>query len=176
MRTVLLLPLTAALAVVAGCGSEGTEQATLSLPERDLTLATQAPKVEIASPVELQKVQTPPRSVRPSGRTPRRPTATAAKPAAITAAPAPILAASQPVAERANPTLEPANDRELLPGETVTVLPVSSGPSPAPEDWLDERPTARGGDFDIGDIGGRCPRRGRIPDIGIAAIPLPEFR
>jgi hypothetical protein len=65
-----------------------------------------------------------------------------------------------------------SSGRELAPGKTVTVIPVSSGPSiRADEDdsWLpSERPRGiiMGG-------GGRCPRRGGVRGIGIAGrIPV----
>jgi hypothetical protein len=179
MRTVSLLPLTAMVAVVAGCGPQGREHAARSVPQRDLTLAAQTHQMEIASPVELGSLRTLSRTVRPS-RTPRpksaqRSSAVGAKPApaALAAAPAVVLA-SHPVAEPASTASEPANDRELLPGKTVTLIPASSGPSTTPE-WTDEGPPARGRTMVVGG-GGRCPGRGRGPGIGIATAPRPDFR
>ena len=58
MRIVMLLPLALAAAAAGGCrtASEGTEQAALGVPQRDLTLQqAAAPEVEIASPVELAR-------------------------------------------------------------------------------------------------------------------------
>ena len=58
MRIVMLLPLALAAVAAGGCrtASEGTEQAALGVPQRDLTLQqTAAPEVEIASPVELAR-------------------------------------------------------------------------------------------------------------------------
>ena len=71
MRIVMLLPLALAAVAVGGCrtASEGTEQAALGVPQRDLTLQqAAAPEVEIASPVELARV---PRE-RPTTQRPRR--------------------------------------------------------------------------------------------------------
>jgi hypothetical protein len=182
MRTVFLLPLTAVMAVAAGCGAEGREQAARSLPQRDLTLATQAAEVKIASPVELQQLRTQYRTVRPPRREPRRSGAIETEPAPVAVAPlavlgagsAVVLPASPSVAESASTASEAANDRELLPGKTVTIIPASSGPSPAPP-LTDDFPTAQGGTFAVRG-GGRCPPRGRRPGIGIATAPRPDFR
>jgi hypothetical protein len=178
MRTVYLLPLTAMVAVVAGCGSQGRDPAARSVPQRDLTLAAQTREVDIASPVELQNLRTQYRTVRPA-RTPRRssaqrPSPVVTKPASASVATAPtVVLASYPVAEPANTAPEAANDRELLPGKTVTLIPASSGPSAAPDETGDF-PTARGTMVARG--GGRCPGRGRGPGIGIATGPRPDFR
>jgi len=174
MRTMLLLPLTALVAVVAGCGSEAKEQAARSLPQRDLTLATQTAQVEIASPVEMQQ---PPRSAR-RARAPRsRPLEPRVKLADLWTPP-PLPVPPQPVAQpvSTSPTPEegasPNNDRELLPGKTVTVIPASTGPSTGP-DTADEPPPARGRTMVAGG-GGTCRGRGRGPGIG--AAPRPDFR
>jgi hypothetical protein len=173
MRTIFLLPLTAVVTVVVGCGPEGSEQAALSLPQRDLTLPTQTAEVEIASPVELQNLRVQHRTARPSRRTSRR-SIPEAKPTPAAPATALVVAASYPVAQPANTASEPANDRELLPGKTVTVIPVSTGPSTG-SDWSDDFPRAKGGTMVVRG-GGRCPPRGRGPGIGIAAAPRPDFR
>jgi hypothetical protein len=170
MRTVFLLPLTAVVVVVAGCGTEGRESAALSPPQRDLTLAAQAPEVEIASPIELQQLRTQYRAVRRSPRIVQ----TAPKVIfASVATPAPVLAAPTPVAQPATTASEPANDRELLPGKTVTVIPASSGPS-AGSDGTDEVPAIKGRPMVRGG-GGTCRGRGRGPG-GIAGVPRPDFR
>ncbi|MEO8089733.1 MAG: hypothetical protein ABI703_05515 [Gemmatimonadales bacterium] len=166
MRTILLLPLTALVAVAAGCGSGAGEQKTGSLPERDLTLVSQTAQVEIASPVETQRVPSQRRTVRhpPSSRQP-----TVRLAAVTAAAPAP---APEPVVQPASPEPASANDRELLPGKTVTLIPASSGPSAAPDE-TDELPTVRGRTM-VGHGGGRCRGGGRGP--GIATAPRPDFR
>lgn len=165
MRTILLLPLTALVAVAAGCGSGASEQKTGSLPERDLTLVSQTAQVEIASPVETQRVPSQRRTVRypPSSRQPT------VRLAAMTA-PAP---APEPVVQPASPEPTSVNDRELLPGKTVTLIPASSGPSAAPDD-TEELPAVRGRTM-VGHGGGTCRGRGgRGP--GIATAPRPDFR
>ena len=83
MRAIVLFPLTALVAVAAGCGSGGREQATGSVPQRDLTLVQQTPAVEIASPVETQQLRVQHRTVRHSQL--------AVRLAAVTL-PAPVLA------------------------------------------------------------------------------------
>ncbi len=168
MRTILLLPFTALVAVVAGCGSGASEQKTGSLPERDLTLVSQTAQVEIASPVETQRVPSQRRTVRhpPSSRQP------AVILAAVTAAaPAP---APEPAVQPASPEPTLANDRELLPGKTVTLIPASSGPSTGP-DQTDDLPAAHGRTMVVRG-GGTCRGRGRGPGIGIAGAPRPDFR
>lgn len=152
MRTVFLLPLALAAAAVAGCGtaSEGREQAALRTPRRDLTLRpADAVETEVASPVELGStpVQRPTthrlqRSRRPAPA--RRPQAIEAGGAPATPAPAPAPAATVPAFLAASTAPQPADPHELAPGQSVTVIPASSGPSTAPEatpDWTDERPS-----------------------------------
>lgn len=177
MRTVFLLPLTALVAVAAGCGSEAREQRR-SVPERDLTLVTQTAYVEIASPVETQVRRAP---ARRSSREPKVQLAVFTAPlAALGAGSAPVLAAPEPVAKPASTASTPEegassdNGRELLPGKTVTLIPASSGPSTG-SDEADELPAARGRPMVVRG-GGKCGGRGRGPGIGIAGAPRPDFR
>jgi hypothetical protein len=163
MRTIVLFPLTALVAVAAGCGSAGREQATRSVPRRDLTLVQQTPAVEIASPVETQQLRVQHRTVRHSQLAVRLATATL---------PAPVLAIPQPVAQPVSTPATPANDRELLPGKTITVIPASSTPSTG-SDGTDELPATRGRTM-VAHGGGGC--RGRGPGIGMAPGPRPDFR
>jgi hypothetical protein len=176
MRTSFLFPLTALVAVVAGCGSEVKEHAARSVPQRDLTLVPQSPGLEIASPVEIQRLRIQHQAARRS--IPREPkvvlAAMVAPLAALGAGTAPVVAAPQPIAQPTNTPTTPANDRELLPGKTVTVIPVSSGPSTG-SDKADEFPPARGRTMVAGG-GGTCRGRGRGPGIGIAGAPRPDFR
>jgi hypothetical protein len=177
MRTTFLFPLMALALVVAGCGSAAREQAARSVPQRDLTLVPQAPEVDIASPVEIQRPRmqrrTAPRSI-PLEPKVRLAAVWAPRPA-LGAGSAPVLA-PQPVAQPASTAATPANDRELLPGKTVTVIPVSSGPS-AGTDKTDEAPADRGRTMVAhGGGGGRCGGRGRGPGIGMAPAPRPDFR
>jgi hypothetical protein len=175
MRTIFMLPLTALVAVVAGCGSEARESAARSVPERDLTLVTQTPQVEVASPVEIERPQVQHRTVGPSrlapaSRSRREPKVKVAD----VWVPAPVLATPQPVAQPASmaPAPEPNNDRELLPGKTVTLIPASSGPSTGP-DQTDGLPEVRGRTV-VARGGGTCRGRGRGPGVG--AAPRPDFR
>lgn len=159
MRPILPLHLISLVAVVAGCRFEAGQSAARSIPQRDLTLVTQTAPVEIASPVEMRLIKH--RTVRPSrttARPARAPRSSPLRPKVVLAsvAPAPILAAPEPVAQ--------PNDRELLPGKTVTVIPASTGPSPG-SDAADETPGRRGHS---------CRSRGRGPDI--AGVPRPDFR
>jgi hypothetical protein len=170
MRTNILLPLTALVAVVAGCRSEAREPASRPLLQRDLTLVTPTAQVEIASPLELQQVRIHRRTIRQAPRSSREPKIILAP----VAAPAPVLAVPEPVAQPASTAATPANDRELLPGKTVTVIPASSGPS-AGSDRADELPPAEGRTM-VARGGGTCRGRGRGPGIGIAGAPRPDFR
>jgi hypothetical protein len=161
MRTIVLFPLTALVAVAAGCGSG--EQGTRSVPQRDLTLVQQTPAVEIASPVETHQLRVQDRTVRHSQL--------AVRLAAVTL-PAPVLAVPEPVTQPVSTPVTPANDRELLPGKTVTVIPASSTPSTG-SDGTDELPATRGRTM-VAHGGGGC--RGRGPGIGMAPAPRPDFR
>jgi hypothetical protein len=173
MRIVMLLPLALAALAAGGCrtASEGTEQASLGVPQRDLTLQqTPAPEVEIASPVELARAPTE----RPTTQRPRRahrpapaphPEANAPgdAPATLSPTPAPTaLAASAP---------EAADPHALAPGQSVTIIPASSGPT-TPEDWTDQRPSGRERGVEVGGggHGGRCKPRGTgMPGRGLPA-------
>jgi hypothetical protein len=177
MRTVSLLPLAALVAVAAGCGSDIKEPATRSVPQRDLTLVTPTPDVQIASPVETGLLRIQPRT-RHSSQWAARPAPTlrsSREPNLILASlavPAPVLAA--PAAEPSAQPATPADDRELLPGKTVTVIPVSSGPS-IDTDRTDELPGSQGRPMGGGG-GGTCRGGGRGPGIGISGAPSPDFR
>lgn len=169
MRSSFLFPLTALVVIVAGCSSKVREQATGSLPQRDLTLVPQTSAVEIASPVEIQRVRIQHRTARRSiPLEPKVRLAAVWSPTSVSAAP-------QPIAQPANTEATPANDRELLPGKTITVIPVSSGPS-AGTDKTDELPAARGRTMVARGGGGTCRGRGRGPGIGMAPAPRPDFR
>jgi len=176
MRTIFLLPLTALVAVVAGCGSEVRERAARSVPERDLTLVTQTAEVKIASPVEAQQPQPAARLARARRSSPLQPkvvlAAVAAPLATLGAGSAPVLAAPEPVAQPASTASTPDNGRELLPGKTVTLIPASSGPSTG-SDIADE-PLPPEGRTIVARGGGTCRGRGRGPGIG--ATPRPDFR
>jgi hypothetical protein len=167
MRTIILLPLAALVAVVSGCRSGVSEQKAGSLPERDLTLVTQSAQVEVASPVEMQRAHPERRTVRLQRS--RQATVTHT----VLAASAPVVAA-EPVVQPLSPTPTSANDRELLPGTTVTLIPVSSGTSADPDE-TGELPAVRGRTMGAHG-GGRCGGGRRGPGIGIATAPRPDFR
>ena len=162
MRTIVLFPLTALVAGAVGCGSVGREEATRSVPRRDLTLVQQTPAVEIASPVETQQLRVQHRTVRHSQLAVRL------------AAVAPVLAVPVPVGQPVSTPATPADDRELLPGKTITVIPASSTPSTGSE-GTDELPATRGRTM-AAHGGGGCRGRGRGPGIGMAPAPRPDFR
>ena len=166
MRAVVLSRLTALVAVAAGCGSVGREQATRSVAQRDLTLLVpQTSVVEVASPVEAHQLRVQHRTVRHSQL--------AVRLAAVTL-PAPALAVPEPVAQPVSTPAASANDRELLPGKTITVIPASSTPSTC-SDGTDELPATRGR-TKVAHGGGGCRGRGRGPSIGMAPAPRPDFR
>ena len=176
MRIVMLLPLALAAVAAGGCrtASEGTEQAALGVPRRDLTLQqAAAPEVEIASPVELARV---PRE-RPTTQRPRRahrPTPARHSDASLLeVAPArltPPAAPAQPPATAASAP-EAADPHALAPGQSVTIIPASSGPA-TPGDWTDQPPSGRerGVEVGAGGHGGRCrPRGSGMPGRGLPA-------
>ncbi len=133
MRTRFMLSLTIVVAAGAsGCGKQAHEE-TATVLKRDLTLAAPVPNVEIASPVELERPQ--PRVKR--ARAPRRHVSAGNSPP-VALEPvrlAVILQASLPPEEAAP---EPVSGRELPPGQTVTLIPASSGPSTASDPDVDE--------------------------------------
>ena len=172
MRSAFLFPLSLGL-VVVGCGSQVKEHAARSDLERDLTLVSQAPQTAIASPIELGRIRTPTSSGstvssrhRIRHRAATRSTVSAPKPVEVAAEPAPV-----PPVQPRNTT--PADPRELLPGKTVSIIPVSSGISDA--EGADRFPAPRYGTGGSGmgggeragggsGMGGDCPR----PDFGPA--------
>jgi hypothetical protein len=178
MRIVMLLPLALAAVAAGGCrtASEGTKQAALGVPQRDLTLQqTAAPEIEIASPVELARAP----SERPTTQRPRRAhrpaparLPEAALPVVAPATLTPIPAPAQPAATAlATSAPEAADPHALAPGQSVTIIPASSGPT-TPADWTDERPSGseRGVAVGGGGHGGRCKPRGTgMPGRGLPA-------
>jgi hypothetical protein len=178
MRIVILLPLALAAVAAGGCrtASEGTEQAALGVPQRDLTLQqAAAPEVEIASPVELARAP----SERPTTQPPRRahraaparhPEATLPEVAPATLTPPPVPAQPRATALAASAP-EEADPHALAPGDSVTIIPASSGPT-TPTDWTDQRPSGRERGVEVGGggHGGRCKPRGTgMPGRGLPA-------
>jgi hypothetical protein len=172
MRTIVLLPITALVAIAAGCGSDIKEERAHSVSQRDLTRVAPAAQLEIASPVEIQRPQIRRRTVRPA-RTVPAPQSTTELPVKVVDlwVPAPARAAAQPVALPAGSAATPTSDRELPPGKTVTLIPASSGPS-LQSDGADEPPATRAGTM-VARGGGRCRGGGRGPGV---SAPRPDFR
>ena len=151
MRALSLIPL-AMVVVVAGCGSEPAESGRASgVPQRDLTLQqAPAPEMAVASALEAPR----PRPERPMIHRPRRspdqalapardPSSPEAAPnaesvAVPTVAPAPAQAAAPPIVDEA------VDPHALAPGKTVTIVPVSSGPSTGSGHDADEMPSRAG--------------------------------
>lgn len=176
MRTQLIFPLV--LLAAAGCtnasGRDGTEQATVQAPRRDLTLQqAEAPEVRVASPVELARLSAQsartPRSRR--ARPPQPVPAPAATPPESSPTPVPRATTPPPTSVASSVAADADDPYALPPGKTVTVIPASSGPSAEPR-WTDRGPPdAQRGTTIIGggsggrggDCGGRGPRPGR-PD------------
>jgi hypothetical protein len=200
MRTVFLIPLAFTTAVMTGCGAEvssvsgreGTTSRGVAQPERNLTL--QMPQVsagEVVSAVELSRPEPAPAPARthrirpkpkpapsPKAEAEREPAAR--RPAEVLTPPAVALTEASASAEPAPAEDAAAAGRELAPGKTVTIIPVSSGPSveaDAGDAWV---PSGQSRGILVGG-GGRCPRRGGVRGIGIAArfpvgVPAPDLR
>ena len=135
MRNVFLFSLPLTIVAAAGCGSQPKEQAARSDLERNLTLDSRAPDRAVTSPLELGELRTQPsktvsfhRVVR--HRPARHATTRVAEPvrSAPTARPV-ITDVSAPTPAAQPVTAVPADSHELPPGKTVTIIPVSSGPS-----------------------------------------------
>lgn len=172
----LLVPLAAAAVGAAGCRSPSNEpQATaFQVPQRDLTLEqTDAPQVDVASPVELGRALPTERHGLTRTHRARRTTRPAAPSPADQPATA-VLSVSTPASSAASAPVSPASydppdPNALAPGQTVTVLPASSG-SAMPPSSSDAGPpdaqrgasrgvTIRGGGHG-GSCGGRDGHRG----------------
>lgn len=191
MRPTSLLPLLT-IAALAGCGSDSTLPPSretrartaegAGLPDRALTLQVPVTSaVEVASAVELSRPAPEPGSARRHRVAPKRapsraePQMTApservaSTPSVATAGPAP-QPAPRPVPAEAAPGQDGAAGagRELAPGETVTVIPASNGPSAAPEEpaWAPSD-QGRGVLMGGGGHGDRCRPRGGVRGIGI---------
>jgi hypothetical protein len=197
MRAAVLFPLALVAVALTGCGGdvsnlsereETASRAAAAALERDLTRSgPQIPAAEVASAIELSLPKPDPAPVRRHSPRPRpKPAPSAvAEPApedAPEATPEPVTvpAVSEALAEPATTDEVSAGGRELAPGRTVTVIPVSSGPSveAEPEDsWL---PSGGPRGILVGG-GGTCRRRGEGGGIGIAArirvgVPRPGLR
>lgn len=196
MRLESLLALASVTLVLGGCSPESprasTDETGMAAREagapahRDLTLRTSAaPTLEVASPVELSRAEPRPprRAARKVSRKPApapapEPPAEAA-PAAEAAEPVPATAMAEVKADPGAPVedVDVGAGRELAPGKTVTIVPVSAGPSTSPseDDSWGAIARVRGGTMirGGGGRGGRCKPRGGVRGIGIAGrIPV----
>jgi hypothetical protein len=140
MRNVFLFSLPLTIIAAAGCGSQPKEPTSGSDLERDLALVSKAPETAVASPLELGEVRfergkagnnvSLHRAVR--SRPGRRATTKVAESVRSAPIARPVVvdvAVPSPAAQPA--AAVPTDSHELLPGKTVTVIPVSSGPSTA---------------------------------------------
>jgi hypothetical protein len=166
MRTLLLLPLAVAVALAGGCraASDGTDETASRAPQRDLTLGqADAAPVLVASPVELAREPVQ-RRASPAPQPDRRAVAARSEVARETSPAAPAPAADSLV-PKATATADDASAEPdpyaLAPGQTVTVIPASSGPSSEPT-WTDQGPPdeRRGTTIHRGGRGGDCGGRG----------------
>jgi hypothetical protein len=181
MRAAVLFPLAFVAVALTGCGGDGTNlsgreetasRAAAAALERDLTLSVpQVPATEVASAIELSLPKPAPAPVQrhyPRPRPKPAPSAVAESAPAPTPEPVTVPAVSEALSEPATTDEVSAGGRELAPGRTVTVIPVSSGPSveAEPDDsWL---PSGGSRGVLVGG-GGTCRRRGEGGGIGIAA-------
>jgi hypothetical protein len=147
-------------ALLAACSTGGTRPTASSVPKRDLTLGGQSAQVDVASPIELRRpshetaTQTFQRMRQPTPRF--EPTIIPAVLNSTTAAatvPLPVRPAAEPVVI----VSQPADPHELLPGKTITIIPVSNGPSSSEGNRGDQPRTSTGHmGGRIGGHGGGC--------------------
>jgi len=156
--------------ILAACGGPSRiQEAATSVPQRDLTLSTASSiNTQVVSKMELAPTRTVQQVRRHHLTKPARATRApeAPVPRAPAVEPAPVPAPALPAPAAAEVSAPDPSGRELAPGQTVTVIPVSAGPS-APESdgaqWS-EVPASRGRGVMIGGHGGDCGgRRGRGP-------------
>jgi hypothetical protein len=139
MRSAFLFPLSLSLVVAAGCASPVKDQtAARSDLERDLTLVSSNRETAIATPIELGRIRQPAGSqnIVSSRHTVVRRRA-AARSAVSSPKPVKVVASAPAPAPKpavAQPEPMPADPHELPPGRTVTIIPVSTGPSTAGRD------------------------------------------
>jgi hypothetical protein len=180
MRASSLIPLVL-LVMASGCGSGPEETGHAStVPKRDLTLErSPAPAVDVVSPLEVPrprseqvKVHRPRRAPRPAPAPSRQPAPPDAAPVAEPAAAPATAPAVAPASHRAA-VAAPADPRALEPGQTVRVIPASSGPSVASDPAMG--PPSRAGRAIMlgGGHGGTCQPRGAMRALtpGFRRIP-----
>jgi hypothetical protein len=118
--------------LLAACATEETKPTASSVPKRDLTLSGQSAQVEVASPIELRRGihQTATHELRRM-RQPAPQYEPTIIPAILhtTTATATAALPTEPAAEPSTDVSQPADPHELLPGKTITIIPVSNAPS-----------------------------------------------
>jgi hypothetical protein len=181
MRSAFLFPLSLSLVVAGGCASPVKEQAAArSDLERDITLVSSTRQTAIATPIELGRIRQPAGSqINVSSR--HRVVRHRAAPRSTVSSPKPVQVvastpAPAPAPSVAQPEPMPADPHELPPGKTVTIIPVSTGPSTAgrdpdgfPRPGYGTGGSGMGGGERAGGgsgMGGDCPR----PDFGPRTI------
>lgn len=184
MRSAFLFPLSLSLIAVAGCDSQTKHPTPGSDLKRDLTIVSQASPTAVATPIELEQVQarTVGRNTVSARHTVRHRAASRAVVSAPRPAPVRTVAAAAPAASPAPAVVQTTNTaapnpRELPPGKTVTVIPVSTGPSTSQADPGFGPPRYGTGGSGMGGgeragggsgMGGDCPRPDFGPDVATA--------
>ena len=158
--------------ILAACGGPTLQETATSVPKRDLTLTgATGPTLQVASGIELAMVRTTHRS---RGARVAAPVRVAREPEAPVVRPAPtpqpvVLPESAPTPAAVEAPQPDLNGRELAPGATVTLIPVSAGPSSGGAGggggWSEvPAPRGHGGVTIGGGVGGHCGGgRGRGP-------------
>jgi hypothetical protein len=146
--------------VLVGCGPGGrATPADAPLHARDLTIPqTAAVPGQVVSSHEVIRAE-PARRAKPRVPRPSR-MGTAPAPVSLPPAPKPaVVAPAQPVpALMATPVDWKGSAAALEPGQTVTIVPASSGPSPEADEGPAPARERRGGGIRVG--GGGCHPRG----------------
>jgi hypothetical protein len=151
------------LGLVVGCGPGNRATPTHAPPHaRDLTTPlTSSPSLQVVSSREVIRAEpvrrTKARAPRPSPRTPA-PTVVSEVPAPAPALVTPTPPAPPAPAPIATPVVWKGGAAALEPGQTVTMVPAESGPSPAADEGPAPLRERRGGIVRVG--GGRCRPRG----------------
>jgi hypothetical protein len=171
MRT-SILPLAVTVSLLAGCSADAPRRPERSA-ERDLTRRSLEPApVEVASAIELARPEPKPPVRERDAVAPRpKPAPQPAERVEAAAAENVVVVPKAPIAILTPPAPEVSaaagSDRELSPGETVTMIPASSGSSIAPDD---SEPTWSGESVGTIGFGGgdTCRPRGGVRGIGVA--------
>jgi hypothetical protein len=171
MRSAAWLTGLAVLVGLSGCGGDRrVETAQARPPARDLTQPSEPVAVTVASPVELGRTQARSSRAHPN-RPSHKPTRVRMDPPAPAAAPTPeplltvIPAVMKPISSPKTSSEAPERGigHELAPGETVTIIPASTGQATGPGAGVEGHERhAGGGVFIGGGHGGSCRPRGGV--------------